>query len=124
MKEPIVSVIIPVYNSSSYLDKCIDSLVNQTLHNIEIICVNDASTDNSLDILRAWSEKDDRVKIIDCKINGKQGTARNFGIKSAKGRYIGFVDSDDYVSTDFYKTLIDNSIIDNDVVIANLVVGK
>ena len=120
MEAPIISIIVPVYNTSSYLDKCLESLVNQTFNNIEIICINDASTDNSLSILQKWSRKDRRVKIIDSPINRKIGAARNLGIKAATGKYLGFVDSDDYVSSDFFKSLIELSDNDIDVVTANL----
>lgn len=120
MKKPIVSVIIPVYNTSQYLDQCLESLVNQTLQDIEIICVNDASTDNSLQVLHLWAEKDERIKVIDSPENRRQGGARNIGIKAASGQYIGFVDSDDYVSVEFYQSLINSTNLDPDVVTANL----
>lgn len=109
MRSPIVSAIVPVYNVAQYLDQCLDSLVNQTLSDIEIICVNDASTDNSLEILRTWEKKDERIKVIDSPENGRQGRARNLGIKAAVGEFLGFVDSDDYVSKECYKTLVDFS---------------
>lgn len=102
---PLVSIIIPVYNTEKYLGKCLDSLVYQTLENIEIICINDASKDDSLSILREYADKDNRVKIIDLKVNQRQGGARNAGLKIAKGKYIGFVDSDDWVESEMYKTL-------------------
>lgn len=86
MTTPIVSVIVPVYNVSQYLDRCLDSLVNQTLRDIEIICINDASTDNSLEIVRSWEKKDDRIKVIDFPENRMCGTARNVGIKCIKKR--------------------------------------
>ena len=91
-----VSVIIPLYNVENYLKQCLDSVVNQTLKEIEIICINDGSTDNSKQILEDYARKDDRIKIINRKNSG-QGVARNVGIKYAKGEYIGFVDSDDWV---------------------------
>lgn len=119
MTEPVVSIIIPVYNTSQYLDQCLDSLVNQTLHDIEIICVNDASTDNSLEVLHLWAEKDSRIKVIDSLENRRQGGARNIGIKAASGSYIGFVDSDDYVSTEFYESLVASSNHGADVITAN-----
>ena len=120
MSEPIVSVIVPVFNTSKYLDKCLESLVNQTLQDIEIICINDASTDKSLKILRSWEKKDERIKIIDNPKNLQTGLARNNGIKTAVGTYLGFVDSDDYVSKDFYQSLIDASKMSIDVVTSNL----
>ena len=99
-----VSIIVPVYNTEEYLQKCLDSLTNQTLKNIEIICVNDGSTDNSLKILQDNAIKDDRIKIINQE-NKKQGAARNAGMQVATGEYIGFVDSDDWVDFDFYEKL-------------------
>lgn len=118
---PLVSIIVPVHNTSLYLDECLTSLVNQTLKEIEIICVNDASTDCSLEILNAWAVKDTRIKIIDSKENIKAGGARNLGIKTAKAEYIGLVDSDDFVSPDMYKELIDHSLdLTADIVNSNL----
>ena len=99
-----VSVIIPVYNTSKYLDKCIDSLVNQTLDDIEFIMVNDGSTDNSKEIIEKWVKKDKRIKLYN-KENGGQASARNLGLTKAEGEYIAFLDSDDYISYDMYKTL-------------------
>ena len=112
MSNVLVSILVPVYNTSKYLEKCMDSLVGQTLKEIEIICVNDGSTDNSLEILQAYAEKDPRVIIVD-KPNGGLPSARNAGIDRATGNYLGFVDSDDYVETTMfekmYKTAIKNS---------------
>lgn len=99
-----VSIIIPVYNAEKYLSHCLDSLVNQTLKEIEIICINDGSKDNSLNILEEYQKKDLRIKIIDQKNQGVSA-ARNNGITQAKGEYIGFVDSDDWVDLDFYEKL-------------------
>ncbi|MDR2160688.1 MAG: glycosyltransferase, partial [Desulfovibrio sp.] len=102
---PKVSVIIPVYNTEPYLRRCLDSVCGQTLREIEIICVNDGSTDGSLEILREYAQKDSRVKVIELEENKGAGAARNAGIDAARGEYIGFVDSDDYVDLDFYETL-------------------
>ena len=99
-----LSVIIPVYNVENYLEACLDSVHNQTLTDIEIICVNDGSTDNSLNILNEYSKKDSRIRII-TKENGGQATARNLGIKMAKGEYIAFVDSDDFIEPDMLEKL-------------------
>ena len=107
MDTPVVSVIVPVYNVSRFLNQCLESLVSQTLRDIEIVCVNDASTDNSLEILRSWEKRDERIKVIDLPQNRMLGAVRNVGIKAAVGEYLGFVDSDDYVSHDFYQTLVD-----------------
>lgn len=106
---PKISVIIPVYNVEPYLRRCLDSIVNQTLSDIEIICINDGSTDNSLDILKEYEAKDSRIKIINFTENCGVATARNTGIKAAIGKYIGFIDSDDYVDLDFYDKLYTRS---------------
>ena len=103
---PKISIIVPVYNTEKYLRKCLDSLVNQTLSDIEIICINDCSTDNSLEILRKYASKDNRIKVIDFKENRGAAYARNVGIEEAQGEYIGFIDSDDYPETlEFYEIL-------------------
>jgi len=102
---PKVSVIVPIYNVEPYLRRCLDSLVNQTLKDIEIICINDCSLDNSLAILKEYAEKDGGVKIIDFKKNQGVSVARNIGMKIAKGEYIGFCDPDDYVDLNFYEKL-------------------
>lgn len=91
-----VSVIIPVYNTEKYLKECLDSIVNQSLEDIEIICIDDGSTDNSLEILREYAENDSRFKIFSQENNG-QGSARNYGLDVAKGEYIYFMDSDDFI---------------------------
>lgn len=100
-----VSVVIPIYNVEKYLRQCLDSVVNQTLKDIEIICINDGSTDNSLDILEEYAQDDDRIKIVNLKENMGVSNARNKGIEHASGEYIGFVDPDDYIDTDFYGKL-------------------
>lgn len=101
---PSVSIIVPVYNSEAYLNDCLDSITQQTLRNIEIICINDGSTDNSIKILKDYAEKDSRIAIID-KQNGGQASARNVGIKKASGEYIGFVDSDDWIDEHYFEKL-------------------
>ena len=95
--QPQISVIIPIYNTEKYLKKCLNSIVNQTLKEIEIICVDDGSTDSSLSILQEYAKKDKRVKIIEKKISTGAGDSRNQGIKIANGEYLWFVDSDDWV---------------------------
>lgn len=107
-KNPLVSVLIPVYNVEKYLRQCLDSLVNQTLKEIEIICVNDGSTDESLSILQEYAKKDDRIVIIN-KQNGGLPSARNAGLIAASGKYVGFVDSDDYVDLDMFNILYDTA---------------
>lgn len=101
-----VSVIVPVYNSEVFISRCLDSLVNQTLREIEIICINDCSTDLSLDILKKYKEKfNNRIVIIDLDKNSGPGGARNKGIEKASGEYIGFVDSDDYVEPEMFEDM-------------------
>ncbi len=107
-----ISVIVPVYNTEKYLRQCLDSLINQTFHDIEIICVNDGSTDNSAKILAEYSN----IKVI-TQCNQGPSVARNVGIEAANGDYIGFVDSDDWVDLDFFEKLY-NSIIKKDADIA------
>ena len=101
------SVIVPVFNASKSIGKCLDSIINSTLKELEIICVNDCSTDISLAILRKYQKMDSRVKIINLQENKGVAAARNEGLKAATGTYIGFVDSDDYVDEnhleDIYK---------------------
>ena len=101
---PIISIIVPVYNVEEYLQRCIDSILNQSFKNFELILVNDGSTDNSLKICKEYLLNDPRVKIIN-KENGGLSSARNAGINIAKGRYIGFVDSDDWINKEMYKIL-------------------
>jgi len=99
-----ISIIVPVYNVEKYLHKCIESLLKQTLEEIEIICVNDGSTDNSLVILNEFSEQDNRIKILN-KINSGYGHTMNQGMKIAQGKYIGIVESDDFVEPDMMRYL-------------------
>ena len=94
---PKVSVIIPVYNVEKYLRQCMDSVVNQTLSDIEIICVNDCSPDNSLSILQEYADKDKRIKVIDLPQNGGLGHARNVVLDITTGDYIMYLDSDDWL---------------------------
>lgn len=104
MEKIKISVIVPVFNAEKYLKMCLNSLVSQTLKNIEIICIDDGSTDNSLAILDKFKSKDDRIKIIKQKNYGVS-MARNNGISEAQGEYIGFVDADDWVDKDFFEKL-------------------
>ena len=102
--KPKVSVVLPIYNAEPYLRECLDSVVNQTLKDIEIICVNDGSTDNSLNIIKEYADKDKRVKYID-KPNAGYGQTMNCGIDLACGEYIGIVEPDDFIKPDMYETL-------------------
>lgn len=102
MEKPLVSVIIPVYNVEQYLRQCLDSVVNQTLKDIEIICVNDSSTDNSLAILNEYAARDSRIKVI-TQPNGGAGAARNNGLSASTGKYLSFLDSDDFFEPDMLE---------------------
>ena len=101
---PKVSVIVPVYNVEKYLRQCLDSIVCQTLENIEIICVNDGSTDNSYTILKEYANKDSRIQIID-KDNSGYGHSMNLGIQRSTGEYIGIVESDDFAKPEMFEVL-------------------
>lgn len=119
-----LSIIVPVYNVEKYLPKCLESLIKQTLKDIEIICVNDGSIDNSLAILKEFASKDSRIRIID---NQHQGVAktRNTGIEQSSGEYIGFVDSDDYIDIDFFEKLYNSATKSNsDIAIASILKHK
>lgn len=105
-----VSLIVPIYNTAKYLDKCLNSLVNQTLKDIEIILINDGSTDNSEEIINKFNDK--RIKYI-CKQNEGIGKTRNLGIDISTGEYIAFVDSDDYLSLDFCEKMYNKAKKDN-----------
>ena len=98
------SVIIPVYNVEKYLRECLDSVINQTLSDIEIICINDGSTDKSLGILKEYAEKDSRIKIITQENQG-QGVARNNAIEAAQGEYLVFVDPDDFLDSEALEVI-------------------
>ena len=112
-----LSVIVPVYNVEKYIDKCLNSLVNQTLKDIEIIVVNDGTKDKSEDIIKKYMSKYSNIVYLK-KENGGQGSARNYGLEHAKGDYIGYVDSDDYVELDMYEKMYSKAIEDNsDIVI-------
>ena len=98
----LISVIVPIYNVEKYLDKCIESIVNQTYKNLEIILVDDESPDNCPEICDKWAERDSRIKVIH-KENGGAGSARNAGIEASSGEWIGFVDGDDWIEPNMYE---------------------
>lgn len=108
-----ISIVVPVYNGEKYLYRALDSIIFQSLKEIEIICVNDASTDNSLSILKEYENEDARIKIINCDINGGESKARNIGLNAAKGEYIAYVDQDDKVDLQFYEKLYNKAIDTN-----------
>lgn len=100
-----VSVIVPVYNAEKFLDRCLESIINQTYHNLEIIVINDGSSDNSLNICQKYEKNDNRILIID-SVNEGVSAARNKGIKKATGKYLAFVDSDDYIEKNMIESLV------------------
>ncbi len=115
----LISVIVPIYNTEKYLEMCIESIRNQTYKNLEIILVDDGSTDKSGQICDQYVQKDRRIKVIH-KPNGGQSDARNVGIKNATGNFIGFVDSDDYINQNMFKRLYGNLMKYNaDIAICN-----
>ena len=120
MEKDLISIIIPVYKVEKYLEKCIESVLKQTYTNLQVILVDDGSPDNCGKICDEYAKKDSRIEVIH-KVNGGLSDARNVGIAKAKGKYIGFVDSDDYIKEDMYEILL-NLIkkYDADVSICNL----
>lgn len=117
---PKVSVVIPIYNVEKYLRKCLDSVVNQTLKDIEIICVNDCSTDNCIDIVKEYVKKDNRIKVVNNEKNLGVGLSKNIGINLSNGEYISFIDSDDYIENNYIEELYNSAVKYNaDVVFTN-----
>lgn len=104
MKKPLISVIVPVYNTEKYLPKCIESIIGQTYKNLEIILVDDGSTDTSGKICDEYAKKDSRIIVLHKK-NGGQSSARNAGIEAARGKYLNLIDSDDEVAPSFIEEL-------------------
>ena len=117
-KKPLISIIIPIYNIMDCLEKCVDSCINQTYQNIEILMVDDGSTDGTGALCDKLKEKDARIRVFH-KENGGSSSARNLGIENAKGEYLGFVDSDDFISPTMYEELM-NAIIEHEVPIAQV----
>ena len=116
-----ISIIIPVYNAEKYIKQCLNSIITQTIHDIEIICIDDCSTDNSLKILKEYALKDNRIKIIEQKVNQGQGVGRNEAIKITEGEYIGFVDPDDWIEPNMYKEMYNKAKeFDTDIVTCNI----
>ncbi len=113
-----ISVIIPVYNVEKYLEECLNSVINQEFKNIEILCINDGSTDNSLSILEEFRNKDNRIKVFS-QTNKGISAARNLGLDNAKGDYIYFLDSDDYISPDYLKNMYDKIVETNADLVIN-----
>lgn len=120
-----VSIIIPVYNVEDYVGRCLESIINQTYTNIEIIVINDCSTDNSLKVIKMYEEKFDKISIINLEKNTGVSNARNLGIKKATGKYIMFCDSDDWYEKDAVEILLQEAEKNNaDFVIGNHYITK
>ena len=120
-KTSLISIIVPVYNVEKYLERCINSLISQTYNNIEILLIDDGSTDKSGKIIDEMCLKDDRLKVFHKK-NGGVSSARNYGLKKSNGKFVTFVDSDDYVDKDYIKVLAKyQSEGDYDIVISNAI---
>lgn len=110
-KGPELSIIVPVYNSGQYLEKCLSTIVNQHFKNFEVVIVNDGSTDNSAEIIARFAEQDNRFVVIENnKASGNPGTPRNQALEVCKGAYIGFVDSDDWLDSDYYSSLMEKAL--------------
>ena len=116
MKEQMISVIVPAYNSEMFIGKCIDSVLEQTYSNWELIAVDDGSRDKTLGILKKYAEVDSRIRVIHQENQGP-GIARNTGIAEAKGNYVVFIDSDDYIEKDYFLLLSNHN---EDVVFINV----
>ena len=109
-KFPMISIVVPVYNSSNFLRQCLDSILEQTFQDFELLCVDDGSTDNSREILQEYGEKDRRIKIFTRKNDGKgAAAARNLGLAHAKGKYIQFLDSDDFFARDMLECMVEKA---------------
>lgn len=124
MMNPKVSIIIPVYNTSALLPRCLESVVSQSLCEIEIICIDDGSTDNSLEVLNSWAAKDSRIQVL-TQPNGRQGKARNNGMNHARGEYIGMIDSDDYIPHEYFEQLYTAAVeADADIAMCGIIKEK
>ena len=122
--EELISVIIPAYNAQKHIDKCLKSLYEQTYKNLEIIIIDDNSTDRTAEIVKEWAGKDDRIAVIHNEKNAGHALVRNPGLDVANGKYIGFVDSDDYIHPEFFarmKYLIDEYDTDSDIIYTNII---
>ena len=112
MNQPLISVIIPVYGVEKYIAQCLESVINQTYSNLEIIVINDGTKDRSAEIAKEYAKKDSRVRVYDFE-NGGASAARNRGIKLANGEYIAFLDSDDWIEGQMYEKLVNEAIKSN-----------
>ena len=127
MNNSLISIIIPVYNAEKFISKCVESLIAQTYKNIEIILIDDCSTDVSYDIVRKYAEQDSRVKLYSTGVNGGPGKARNVGLENAQGEYIMFCDNDDTYEPNMCEVML-NTMIEKDVDLvtckSNVINGK
>lgn len=122
LDNPKISIIVPVYNTANYLEECLDSLINQSLEEIEIICIDDKSEDDSPKILEKYASSDKRIKLLYNKENTGQALARNIALKSVKGEYVSFMDSDDKIDLNAYEKVLNFSEENNlDMVLFNVV---
>ncbi len=120
-----ISVIIPAYNSEKYIERCLNSIINQSYRNIEIIVVDDCSTDTTSYIIQKFCKLDNRIRHIKLPANKGVGYARNIGIKNATGEYLGFVDSDDWIDSNMYSNLIEACQTNNtDIALCSIVNTK
>ena len=117
MENKCISIIIPVYNCEKYISRCLRSIINQTYKNLQIIVVNDGSTDNTLNICEDIARNDSRIEIYS-KENGGVSSARNLGLKKVKGDYISFVDADDFLEVNMFSKMI-YSLKDEDLIVCN-----
>ena len=118
----MISIIVPVYNAENWLKKCVDSIINQTYKDIEILLINDGSKDRSIDILKEYEKKDSRIRVFDKQNEGVSKT-RNLGIKEAKGEFIQFVDCDDYIEENMCETML-HLISNSDMAICGMRIKK
>ena len=116
---PKISVIIPIYNCQNYIECCLESIIKQTFKDIEIICINDCTKDSSWEIVKSFAQIDSRFKLIENANNKKQGYCRNLGIKSASAPFIHFVDSDDFLTDNFFYEKIYERMVQNDLDVLN-----
>jgi len=116
----MITVIIPVYNAEKYISKCLESVINQTFKDFEVLCINDCSKDSSLKILEEYSKKDKRINIINNEKNLGAALTRNKGIESAKGEYIYFLDADDYIDEDYLEKMVEKIEKENADIVLNL----
>lgn len=121
-----VSVIVPVYNTSKYLDICLTSILKQSLQDIEIIAIDDASTDQSFQILKKYADENSNIRLYHNDQNRGPGFTRNLGIKLARGEYIGFVDSDDYIHPKMYETMYQGALMNHypEMIVTNMIFVK